>query len=158
MEGNPAIVSVFIGMMGIAAAVQFARKSLQIADSANWVKTTATILTAEIRSDYDIRQEQGTFVPTVEYEYKVRGATYKGNTVKLTGLQSCSIRSVCQRIVGKYRVGQVTSAYYNPKNPAESCLERGSGNSAAIISAVCAFLSLLVGILIPLYGFGVLRF
>lgn len=160
MQGNFAIMSVLIGGAAIASGIGILVKMFKVADTKNWLTTQGTILTSKITQEFTRDRHhgtgQGTYVPHVEYEYRLRGRTYHGNTVHPTGLQSCSIHSVCQRIINKYPVGQTVNVYYDPDNPENACLDRTVKSYNIALMIICAAICFLAGILLPLYGTGIL--
>lgn len=156
MADNFAIATAVTGIAAFASGVQILRKTLHATSLADWATTKGTILNAEIRTEYNRRMGQHTYVPFVEYEYRVRGRTYRGTTVSPVGLQSCSIQSVCQRIVGKYPAGETVPVYYDPDDPEESCLDRTVTGTNVALMLVCAALCFLAAILLPLFGFQIL--
>ncbi len=92
------------------------------------------------------------WVPNVEYAYSVHRRTCTGNQVAFGGFLYTSVPDRAEAKASEYPVGKHVSVFYDPKNPALSCLERTPGGAWPGYVAV----ALLAGSAVALLGLAVL--
>jgi hypothetical protein len=119
---------------------------LRARESAGWPPTEGRITRSEV-----VRRTSGTgtdrttaYHAEVSYEYLVDGAAYRGDRVAYGDYGGK--RKHAQRIVSRYRKGEVVTVYYNPQNPRVCLLEPGLKAQAFIMPFVG-----LIALLIPGY-------
>lgn len=101
------------------------KKSSDAAKAAaqTWQPTTGTVLLSRVELQGlgdNMRTE-----PRIEYRYEVGGQSYQSNRVfAARRFIRSSMDSSDYNLIDKYPVGAVVAVYYNPTNPAESCLIR----------------------------------
>ena len=88
----------------------------------NWQSTvgTVTLSTIDVRKSSDRISIQ---YPVVHYSYQVLGREYEANRI-MPGPEVGG--SGAQKIVDLYPVGAQVAVFYNPQNPYEAVLERGT--------------------------------
>ena len=115
--------------------------------SYSWSSTACevfqSVITEHVRADRTTRRKP-TYVANVAYSYSVGGVEYTSTRIRF-GQVSSSFRSHAEYWTNKYKVGAPATAYFNPRNPAESVLERGV-SLGAFFPLGCGFLFLAVGV------------
>ncbi len=111
--------------------------------SLHWNMTTGTITRSEI-TDLSIQKGHGT-APIIQYEFSVRGRTYKSDRV-IWGLHLWGARSASAEVTERYQNGEKVKVYYNPDNVGESVLDPGIKNGA-ILSLIVSIVPVLAGII-----------
>lgn len=125
-------------MVGIAF-VSFGVSLLQqgIA-SQSWYPTDGKIITSNIETHEETHHSDHgtthstTYGANIVYQYTVNGINYSSNKVSL-GDYSSSDANHAQQIVNRYPVGESVTVYYNPENPSDAVLERGTTEFPYII-------------------------
>jgi hypothetical protein len=114
--------------------------------SYSWASTPGevfqSVITEHDRVDRHTRQNY--YVANVAYSYSVGGVEYTSTRIRF-GQVSSGFRSHAEYWTNKYKAGASTTAYYNPRNPAESVLERGV-SLGAFFPLGCGLLFLAVGL------------
>jgi hypothetical protein len=97
-----------------------------------FVPTRATILSKRVEKDeYWNRLNERTFKtrPVVEYSFEVEGRQITSEeifpsdaTQRSSGSDARLARDWANSVVARFQVGEETTAYFNPQNPAEACL------------------------------------
>jgi len=88
-----------------------------------WLSTTGTILMSSVQ--WKRTGNSSSTYPVVVYQYEVNGQRYQSQRIK-AGEQFLNVRVMGQAdaTVNRYSIGATVTVYYDPKNPAESVLER----------------------------------
>lgn len=86
-----------------------------------WHAVPGEILGSEVKRHR--RGRSTTYEARIRYRYHVAGQSYESSAIVIGGEVRAS-RSRAQARVGKYPVGSTPDVFYDPKNPAEACLER----------------------------------
>ena len=60
----------------------------------------------------------------IEYRYTVAGRHYKGRRIGLTGEIYCNHSNRADRLLARYHAGATVRVWYDPRDPADACLER----------------------------------
>lgn len=89
--------------------------------SRNWIPVSVTILTGTLDESYGRGGREWT--PNLTYSFSVDGKRYFGNNIKFPPRRDS--RASAEATLKRYPTGQITTAYYNPNDPAQSCLEPG---------------------------------
>ena len=93
--------------------------------SLRWRQVKGTVLRSEVKTS----SGSGTsFIPIMEYEYKVLNKSYVNNTISYKPKMRTA--SGFSRVLQKYPVGHEVDVYYNPGNPKQSVLERGASKAS----------------------------
>jgi Protein of unknown function (DUF3592) len=91
-----------------------------------WQETPGTVLmsTIQVRRNGASRHE----IPTIVYSYQVNGTTLQGSRVRigdeLGRVRVAGTESSAAQTVARYPVGAAVKVLFDPRNPAESALER----------------------------------
>ena len=129
-----AFFSIFFAV-GIGLFVQ------EVYRMAVWRPVTATVVSSNVGS---VRGDKGTsYKPVVVYDYTYEGNPYQGAAV--TPIDISSSEAWARSIGDRYRPGDVTTAYVNPKNPYDAFLLRRVSMIPLIFVAMPVFLGLLFG-------------
>jgi hypothetical protein len=88
-----------------------------------WLSTTGTVLMSSVQWKHT--GNSSSTYPVVVYQYEVNGQRYQSQRIK-AGEQFLNVRVMGQAdaTVNRYPIGATVTVYYDPKNPAESVLER----------------------------------
>lgn len=91
-----------------------------------WQETPGTVLmsTIQVRRNGNSRHE----TPTIVYSYQVNGTTLQGSRVRIGDeagrYRTADTESSAAQTVARYPVGAAVKVLFDPRNPAESALER----------------------------------
>jgi hypothetical protein len=86
--------------------------------SARWPQTEGWIIESRTTSNCILCR------PTINYHYDVKGQSFVGTNIT-AGPQNYYNRGDADVKVRSYKVGSKLAIYYDPKDPASSCLEAG---------------------------------
>lgn len=116
----------------------------------NWKMTFGEIVESGARV---VRQKRNsaTYVPHVVYTYEVSGQDYRSNRVHFGFEPPASIRSWVEAVAAPYPVGKRVNVYYDPKNPAESVLEKAAPLSKPMRVAFLAMIAVSAFVLVALF-------
>ncbi len=119
-------VTIPILILGILGYFLYKRNQQSTAyrqSTQTWQSTTGTVLMSSVQSSYSSRSHST--YPVVVYQYEVNGQRYQSQRIK-AGEQFINVRVIGQAetTVNRYPIGATVTVYYDPKNPAESVLER----------------------------------
>ena len=124
-----AICTVTIPILVIGALGYFLHKRNQQSmtyrqSTQTWHNTTGTVLMSSVQWKRTGNSGSTTY-PVVVYQYEVNGQRYQSQRIK-AGEQFLNVRIAGQAeaTVKRYPIGATVTVYYDPKNPAESALER----------------------------------
>jgi len=93
--------------------------------SLGWRQTTGLVLRTGIEMSSGVRGVVE-YSPKVAYRYAVAGQEYENDRISFPKRRGSGEKAYYQRqLDGRYPVGQPCTVYYNPRDPAESCLEPG---------------------------------
>ena len=90
--------------------------------ASTWPKVKGEVVYAGIQEEDD--GESSTFMPVVEFKYKVRGRAYESTSFAF-GFTASSFRFLSSSIYKKYRNRPYIKVYYNPKKPSQAVLLTG---------------------------------
>ncbi len=90
-----------------------------------WPQAEATVTRSEVITDVPLGGRGPEFTPKIEYRFTAQGKPYDGNRIAFRGTASRT-KAVADAIAGKYALGTQHPVHYNPANPADSVLERGT--------------------------------
>ena len=110
--------------LGVVVVIQqqFLKKKMRA--SLDWPSTDGKVVRSQVVNKGGERGGGLTFLPDIEYQYQVKARRYKGKNVFLSYDVATGDRSRAEQRCAQYPVGREISVYYNPDNPADSCLER----------------------------------
>jgi hypothetical protein len=82
----------------------------------------AVILSSDVALDHGFH---GTvYWPAVTYRYSVDGRPYTSSHIRMTSGTGAGSKSAAQLAAGRYVVGLKYTAWYDPLNPSDACLDR----------------------------------
>lgn len=100
-------------------------KMREVRRAATWTQGSARIVKSEVVSEERELSGGGTHtvtLPAVEYEFSIGFNKFSGKRISIGEIMPRTPQ--VQEAVERYRVGTSVPVYYDPKNPAESALER----------------------------------
>jgi hypothetical protein len=103
-----------------------------------WTPTTATITKSEVHN------ENGHYVPELNYVYSVNGHNHTGTRYK-PGTTSFDSEAEADRVHQRYREDRKVTCYVNPSEPRESYLELASPFQFLLIFLPLVFIAVGVG-------------
>lgn len=127
MFGFPAIF-----LLAIALLIQ--RNTLA---ARRWPKTMGTVTRSEVHS-FELARNRSrasvnygsatstSYMPVVEFDYKVAGKSYTSRSMRLD-TEVAGSRDYAQKLADKYPVGRLVPVTYDPADPSRSALEVGNG-------------------------------
>lgn len=114
----------FAAIAMAAAAAYFGSVTLQdyVAGTASehWLPTPAIVLS----SNTSYKMYQRGFSPNIAYRYAVGGTTYTSERICFPSPRSSSALKDAYRFIEAYPPKKRVVAYYDPKNPENSCLQK----------------------------------
>jgi hypothetical protein len=156
-KAEPPWVLIMGGVIGLAlggwAAYWVGSNSWNGLVSPGWEQAQGTVLQA--RLEWSGRQ----LAPTVVYRYDVGGQTYENDRISFPYTHSSGSAEILHRkLTAKYPAGGSCTVYYNPANPATSCLEPGVDYLLLIVGVPLALGLLTAGVVTIRYGLWERRF
>ncbi len=117
-------------------------------DSQSWTSVEGTIISSDIdrkvyRIDTEARSEFAYF-PAVHYRYRVGGVSYQSDRVSAEADIGRGRSGLATQIAARYPAGKRCRVYYDPADPSDAVLERGSGG-VSMLYLVCGVICLLGG-------------
>jgi hypothetical protein len=96
----------------------------KVAQASRWPSAMGTILMSMVQwRASGSNSTSGANYPVVMYSYQAMGQAYQGNKIapgpEVGGMGA-------QKVVARYPMGTQVMVYYNPENPSEALLERGT--------------------------------
>lgn len=116
----------------------------------NWKMTFGEIVESGARVARQ-KRNSATYVPHVVYTYEVGGQVYRNNRVHFGFEPPASIRSWVEAAAAPYPVGKRVNVYYDPKNPADSVLEKTAPLSKPMRVALLAMIGVSAFVLVTLF-------
>jgi hypothetical protein len=106
--------------LSIFVAIGLGMFSLQLYRIVSWTPVTATVVSSDVGV---VRGNKGnSYKPVVVYNYRYHGSPYQASAV--TPISISASQNWAREIAGRYRSGDVTTAYVNPANPYNAYLLR----------------------------------
>ena len=131
-------------IVGAPFAIYFSVKNAISAQASNsWPQVQAKVTRFQVTSSH--RKYHTDYSPSVEYQFSVNGSTYTGK--RFTFGSNPTERSqldVEQEYGTTYRIGSEIPVYYDPVNPNESVIQKGSG--------ISVYLFVLIGPALLIFG------
>jgi hypothetical protein len=97
---------------------------LKEARTQRWIPVEGTIVASRIDKKY-VGKGGYEFVPVVEYKFPYEGQVIRSAHRRISNYAS-GRHEEADAILARYPAGSTVSVFVNPKNPADSVLERGS--------------------------------
>jgi hypothetical protein len=132
------IVPIVVVLVGIGICFFGAYRWQQFNAVAAWASTNGKVLRSQLQTSNDETHAD------IEYEYRVIGTRYTSTRIAAGMLLNP------QDAVSTYAVGATVTVFYNPDNPADAILERGS-NVLALALIGAGAIDIAVGIGLFLY-------
>jgi len=103
----------------------------KVAQASSWPSTMGTILMSMVQwRSSGSSSTSGANYPVVMYSYQATGQVYQGNKVapgpEVGGMGA-------NKVVARYPMGTQVMVYYNPENPSEALLERGTPSIVKVL-------------------------
>ncbi len=105
--------AIFLGMILVTRR--------KVAQASTWPSTLGTVTLSMIQMRHS--NDGSTPYPVVQYSYQVTGQPYQGSKV-MPGPEVGGTGA--RKVVERYPAGAQVMVYYNPQNPSEALLERGT--------------------------------
>jgi hypothetical protein len=132
------IIPIVVVLVGIGICFFGAYRWQQFNAVAAWASTNGKVLRSQLQTSDDETHAD------IEYEYRVIGTRYTSTRIAAGMLLNP------QDAVSTYAVGATVTVFYNPDNPADAILERGS-NVLALALIGAGAIDIAVGIGLFLY-------
>ena len=145
--GGLFILVFFIG--GVSAVIFGIRNRKKAQESTGWPSVDGVITKTWTNESRDTDEDGFTsysYTPKWQYQYQLGGQTYSSEQVTFGGEKSYSNRKKAEQELIKYPQNGRVRVYYNPQDPADSVLVRGTkGTLGAIIAGIVLILISLCG-------------
>lgn len=92
-----------------------------VANAANWSSTMGTVTYSAIQSR--LSGDSTADYPVVHYTYQVMGQMLQGKNI-MPGPEAGGVGA--KKVVARYPIGTQVTVYYDPNNPSDAVLERGT--------------------------------
>ena len=112
-----ALVLVGFGVGGVNWVIRDGTPGLA---SRSWPPVPATVLAGTLKKSYG---RNAGWTPNITFSFSINGKRYFSNRFSFP--TTSYPRTRAEAILRHYPVGQTVTAYYNPKDPAQACLEPG---------------------------------
>ncbi len=141
------VVELLMAAIGLLLAGLAARNWTRGNATRAWPQTQGRILRSFVLVERSSGSEGGTsYTPQVEYEYAVGGASYRCNRLRYGQTGSWG-RKQAERTIAPFAVGSHTAVFFNPADPKQAVLLRGtSAGNFAIAGAAFVFLAAAVAV------------
>uniref|UniRef100_A0A6C0LRP4 DUF3592 domain-containing protein n=1 Tax=viral metagenome TaxID=1070528 RepID=A0A6C0LRP4_9ZZZZ len=120
----PNIAIIILAVIGLSLFFINLKNNFKICKIVSWPRIDAVILSSKSLSIDHSTSRLNFESPYITYEYNVNGKTYQSDRFGPFENTLYEIHDL-KNISSKFSPGTVVSAYYNPKNPAESYLHKG---------------------------------
>jgi Protein of unknown function (DUF3592) len=142
---NPLWIFILIGVLplglGIKAAHWVIGDSWQGLASLNWAKTEGVVIRTGLARSYARGGDQ--YSLQVLYRYTIDGGEYQNDRISFPETRGGGDEDYYrQQLNTKYPVNKPCVVYYNPSNPAESCLEPGANYLFLVMGSAMSLLLL----------------
>lgn len=106
--------------LSIFVAIGLGLFSVQLYRIVTWAPVTATVVSSDV--GVVTGNKGNSYKPVVVYNYRYQGSPYQASAV--TPISISASQSWAREVAGRYRSGDVTTAYVNPANPYNAYLLR----------------------------------
>lgn len=144
--GITIIVAIPFVVVALVLLVMGLRGRHRAAASLDWPSTTGMVLSSAVEARRSSSSRGGyttSYYPVIFYEYQVDGRVYRSNQLQLGGAIGGMV-SLAQRKVMAYPAGGRVHVYYDPQNPAQAFLEKGSTSSNILVGIAVLIIIILV--------------
>lgn len=129
------IIGVFM-LVGVILTLVGIFNLVKASASKRWPSTNGKVIDAKVRVSTSTDNEGSTstsYVPHIEYEYRVNNAPYTSTRRTIgSGQTGYGSRNRANAIVEQYPVGKSVPVYYDPQNPKYGVLQTGFAASVFI--------------------------
>lgn len=112
-----------------------------------WVPVEGEIYSSRVVEEIDRTIEarnQRVFRPDVRYSFVVEGTEYAGSA-RSAAKTRASWRGFAEGVMSRYPVGRKVLVYYDPQNPRDSIVERGTAQPWAMLLTVAGVVTAVSG-------------
>jgi hypothetical protein len=137
------IFAFFLG--GIAAIFFGIRNRKKATESLNWPETKGTVTESAVKKDYDTDAEgftTTTYVPEINYQYEVNNVTFTNQRISFGGTTSYSSQKKAEQALSQYPLNATVPVFYNPDNPDDSVLVKGTKGTMLLIILGAVFVTI----------------
>jgi hypothetical protein len=139
------LVLVIGGAIGSYLSFQYVSAAMQ---SLEWQRTDGRVLVTsiEVQRNHSARSlnavNRANYVPEITYLYTVDGETYEGSRIAFNELHSYDTRDQAQAIIDDFERQPSLDVYYDPDDPGNTVLIRGSTwqSYTPLLISITAFL------------------
>ncbi len=114
--------------------------------SAYWPQAEGVVTASKFISRGSRKMDNLKYYPKVSYEYTVKGRTFTSSRIRfqIGGYYSTN-RLGIEQIIKEYPVKKKIAVYYDPQDPAKSCLETGStGGTTFLVGMLCMLIGFIL--------------
>jgi len=129
----PIAFPVVIGVIGVILIVYSLLTERRSRAVESWATTPGIVIDASINSDEKIRERRQSvkfYSPGVQYTYKVGRREFVSDKIWIHTREQPDPEEA-RRVVASYPTGKAVLVHYNPKDPADSVLEVGTGSATS---------------------------
>ena len=134
-------------LVGIGAFLYAAYTKYKVMQTLSWPSVTGIITSSKLSIESESEVMSGSantfYSAKIMYKYTVGTRALRGTKISAGGELNTSMPSGADARLRKYPEGSEVDVYYNPVNPAKSCLERT--DEVSLFSAGIGTLFIVVG-------------
>jgi Protein of unknown function (DUF3592) len=109
--------------LGICTSYFVVKDSWHGFASLRWAQTQGVIQSTDVEHYW--RRLQPCFALRVRYTYTVNGKQYENDRISFPRIREDGDQSLEEEVKARYRIGSRPTVYYDPADPANSCLKKG---------------------------------
>ncbi|MCU0493885.1 MAG: DUF3592 domain-containing protein [Chloroflexaceae bacterium] len=156
------LVVFILGFITLLLAARAWQAQRRIYAARHWKTTTGQVLqsgiqqtTVRVRISTSVGRYRNAirYIPHVVYHYRVNGAHYQGERLRLGTVVLSSEARDAERTAARYPVGSAVTVYYDPANPTEAVLMRHTSWGTWLLWCV-AMLMLVITIVVAMLLLG----
>jgi hypothetical protein len=152
-----ALVVIFVGG-GAYLLLRGLRSRSQGAQVQEWPYTTGVIRESTVRSVTSTGEAGEPLteeLPYVRYTYTVNGKEYHGSSLTSGLANTGRGEDWARKLTGNFPLGSTVTVWYNPKDPADSVIEKRSGSAGVNIGLGAVLLLLSLGMICLFFAISV---
>ena len=158
---NGSVLGILCGGLGIlvlfgigVGSIIFGIRNRKKAEASNaWPSADGMITNAWIEENTDVDDDgysSTTYTPKWEYQFQISGTTYTSDRISYGAVKGYGRRKKAQEELVKFPTNSRVRVYYDPANPAESVLIRGT--KGTMLGIILGIIVILISIIVACVG------
>jgi hypothetical protein len=139
------LVGILFLIYGSAFLLYIAVLKHRVRKAMSWPSVSGEVTGTDISEECSAPGGRSCFKPVIRYRYTVKGRSYESERYFFGRQASASISARAEKHVSRYPVGSEVTVYYNPRDPASACLERGVEKTGFVMKF--GFVLIIIGLI-----------